>query len=829
MKKKIYVTHSAHLDLFWMGTMEQCMADGAKIIDDALQDLLSNPDRYFVIESVRFLEYYLWQNPDKTEAVKKLLETGQLEIGACYTDRLENHHDGESLVRNVIYGKDMLRKLTGHDTRIATHPDLPGLTEQTPQIYKKAQVEYYLFARGYYDGGRFLWKGLDDSYITAYNYPIHYTYYDFNKLMERIPQVEESIKSDVILISCSAGDLGTYDSFMLPTNEHVNLTSMLDTYNEEDHPYELIRGNVYETLLKMPQASLPVNYGESPCRWGTYGSATNVTSFRQEKELSARLTDAEKIVSMCSLRGIDCSSLQVAHPFQKTASSHDIRKYFDKKEAPATLNEWIDFAWRLQLVTQDHNYGGIGGITSDFDRSVFRTCACEILDSIIEFCIQKLADHFGSEGEIVIFNTLNWTRTHKISVNTDLNSQNSYAAVDHEGNYFPIVNDSVQPYFEASIPGFGYKCFHLEQTSDRSHSGIISETDGEIIMENYYYRLTVDKKSGAVSSIMDKEENQELVGDTLIGIIDAYEDYSVDVHEELYDKKLIDSTGSAQKKFIWGENELYTWIRITSEICDSKVELEIKLNKFEKEIAILPIIHWTGMEHTQLRMHLGLAPELTAIYYGVPYGIQKFGHYMEGAYPANPSDEISDSLFEEYREVQGWFALENENSGISISTNHSSFAFKQRNNVEAVLIRTVQSCGDSDVVIPNHGRQTFKFHLTSYRNTSVTRDDSFYKKSWSCQHPFYSALADTSVSTLPSSGSLLEFCESGILSVLREEGGHYTARLFSVNSTPGKLFVKHNGQELELEPVDLLGNPYEEDDTLAFGDIKTVSFSCHSE
>lgn len=51
----------------------------------------------------------------------------------------------------------------------------------------------------------------------------------------------------------------------------------------------------------------------------------------------------------------------------------------------------------------------------------------------------------------------------------------------------------------------------------------------------------------------------------------------------------------------------------------------------------------------------------------------------------------------------------------------------------------------------------------------------------------------------------------------------------SVNSTPGKPFVKHNGQELELEPVYLLGNPYEEDDILAFGDIKTVRFSCQSE
>ena len=81
MKEKVYATHSAHLDLFWMDTIEQCMANGAKIIDNAIQDLLTNPTKYFAVESVRFLEYYLYQNPDRLE---------------------ENHHDGESLIRNVV-------------------------------------------------------------------------------------------------------------------------------------------------------------------------------------------------------------------------------------------------------------------------------------------------------------------------------------------------------------------------------------------------------------------------------------------------------------------------------------------------------------------------------------------------------------------------------------------------------------------------------------------------------------------------------------------------------------------------------------------------------
>lgn len=823
MKKKIYITHSAHLDLFWMGTIEQCMSDGAEIINDAVEDMASDSGKYFVVESVRFLEYYLSKYPEKTELVKKLIKTGQLEVGACYTDRLENHHDGESLVRNVQYGKKLLKRLTGHDTKISAHPDLPGLAEQTPQIYKKCGVDYYLFARGYHDGGRFRWKALNDDCITAYNYPIHYTYYNFHELLNNIPEVQQAIQSDVVLISCSAGDLGQYNTFINQEDCRVNLTEMLDEYNKQDHPYELILGSVQNTLEKMPAASLPYNYGESPCRWGTYGSATNVSSFRQDKILSARLSDAEKLLALCRLEGIDCSELKISHPFKKYASSHSIRNYFDKKSEPSTLNEWIDFAWRLQLVTQDHNYGGIGGIASDFDRYVYKTCAMEIIESIFSFCTCKLAAKVGCHGDFIAFNTLNWNRSGKIFLPNPVSGP--YAAMDHEGNYFPVVTDSEGSYFIASVPSMGYKCFRLVETSVRSSVGNITETAKEVVLENSSYRLTVNKDLGAITQIYDKSLELELTGNSFIGIIDAYEDNSVDVHEELYDKPLMDSTRNAPKNIIYGENELSTWVRITTEICNSKVELTVTLNNLEKEISLSPVIYWTGVKNTQLRMHLGLASSLDNLYYGVPYGIQTFGHYMEGANPANPHDEISDALFDEYREIQGWFALEKDSRGISVSTDHSSFAFKKKNEMEAMLIRTVQSCGDSDVTVSNHGRQAFHFYLTSYEGTSVLKDDRYYKKSWSCQHPFYVAPIESSPFDGSPSGNFLKVSEDGILSVLSEENHSYTARFFSVSTTPGKIAVYSGPKPLPVTAVDLLGNPCEDDISLSFGDIKTVTFS----
>jgi hypothetical protein len=415
MKKKIYYIHSAHLDLFWMGNIEYCMDRGIKIIDAAVEDLSAHDEKHFTIESVRFLEYYLYRYPQKTEKVRRLLKSGQLETAACYTDRLENHYDGEALVRNVAYGKKMLKKLVNMDTEIALHPDLPGLAEQTPQIYKKAGVKYYFFARGYENGARFYWEALDGSRITAYNFPKHYAYYDFSKVMSRINEISGQIESDVILLSCSSGDLGDYGTFMDDRCNRIKLDDMIRRYNDDaDCPYELVMGNASMVMEQMGGGTLPVYSGESPCRWGTYGSATNVSSFKQDKRLAALLADAGKLVALCELHQIDLSNFSMEHPFDDTASNRPVRRYFDNIIRPSSPGEWLDFAWRLQLITHDHNYGGIDGNTSDFDRYIFKKAAGQITESLIHFCTKRITEESGESTGFCVFNLLNWDRTGEI-------------------------------------------------------------------------------------------------------------------------------------------------------------------------------------------------------------------------------------------------------------------------------------------------------------------------------------------------------------------------------------------------------------------------------
>ena len=65
--------------------------------------------------------------------------------------------------------------------------------------------------------------------------------------MKNIPKVEQSIQSDTVLLSCSAGDLCQYDTFMTANNMHVNLTAMLQNYyqNSEIDDLYLFLYNIF--------------------------------------------------------------------------------------------------------------------------------------------------------------------------------------------------------------------------------------------------------------------------------------------------------------------------------------------------------------------------------------------------------------------------------------------------------------------------------------------------------------------------------------------------------------------------------------------------------
>jgi len=124
------------------------------------------------------------------------------------------------------------------------------------------------------------------------------------------------------------------------------------------------------------------------------------------------------------------------------------------------------------------------------------------------------------ENSVAVFNPVNWERSGIVETDlpagTTLIDTTSGAPVPLEvlrqgkGIALPGFGPgSVRVRFLASdVPAVGYKLFAVKASKDRPQTG---EQLQSSVIENRFYRVTLDVASGAVSSIIDKQTGRELV------------------------------------------------------------------------------------------------------------------------------------------------------------------------------------------------------------------------------------------------------------------------------------------------------------------------------
>lgn len=735
----LHLIHSTHLDLYWIGEQSVCLEKGASIIDDALLLTEKDPSFHFFIESVRFLQYYVYKYPEHIELLKKNIDSGNVEISCCYTDREENTHDGEAMVRNAVYGKRLIRRLLERNTRVAHHPDLPGLAEQTPQIYSKCGVRYYLFSRGYQYGKRFRWRSPDGSEMIGCNFPIHYSYYNMDReVIPHLDQIREEAHSDNhLLLSCSAGDLGPLNTFMSKEGDGFVRRELLELVRQWNQNYPELHfqlDNSVRVLDSLPEEQLEILEGESPSKWGAHGTSSNVVLFQMDRRATDALCEAEYYYSLCMMQ-----NLKVACDFQQNPIAHQggsggERRYFDLKETPEGIPEWLDYGWQLLLVTQDHNFGGIEGAQSWFDRYIYLKAALEIAENVKSSSVKALADE--AQGDVTILNPLNWTRDEMISLPGDGEFGNIRFLQDACGIRYPALYtaDGWKAYVKG-IPACG--CLPL-QWCGKAEENVVSnprtlyEDEDRIYLSNAYYALVLNRKTGVLESIRDRKNGRDLSLAENFLSLDIYQDDSNSVNERELHPALEDSSRLHVRHVgVVEDNPFYTKLKVETEILNARMSIVIMVSHVRNEIRVIPEIRWYGALHLQARLHLGMGDKTDRIYYATPDAIAEKGKTMSELKIYAP-DEVCDEIYERYREVRGWYAIEGNTGGISVATDAGCFDFAGT-AVDAILFKNVYSCGDLDYVPANEGTLRWEFVIRSY--TGTWEEAETWRENWELRRP----------------------------------------------------------------------------------------------
>jgi alpha-mannosidase len=802
MKEEVYIIPGSHLDLFWMGTSNECLHKGAEILKEAIEICKDNHDFRFLVDSVVFVEYLVNNFPQYKDSLKKLIDSGQIEIAADYVDRLENQHGGESLIRQVVLGKRWLKENLGVDSVIAHHPDLPGITPQMPQIYKKCGVKYYLYGRGGFpDGLVYNWRSPDGSSIIACHYPRHYAYYSIEDVIENYSKIKEGFPLYLILAGLS-GDLASPNTM---GGYSEKLTEIIKRLNRDNNFLEFKLAIPSSIMRPYEDIPLPVKSGEIPSVWGTYGPATSVDIFILDKKAENDLLTLEKLLSL-----LKSLNLSIPEP-------QSLNEWKDLDGNPILKGNELSELWRMELFTQDHNYAGRGAIISESFKLETKKKVLNYTKEWIENCLKAIGENISSkEGiPIILFNPLSWERLEVVEIPIETFPE-EFSIIDTQGNPLPYekTKDSVR--LEVSLPPVGYKIVYVKKgvsSKDLEKDIRLKKLEDTLSIENKFYELQISLESGEITRIFDREIHQELLEQGKhLGILKFYTEEGTDVAERSAPLEINWNAARREVTVSIEEGGLSSTVLIKRNLGLFKAQIKdrVTLYKDIKRIDIDTAVSWGGARSFQLRYVFPFRKDLSTINYGVPFYTVRYPETMEGIKGPWKPDEV---LFEDWkhiREVANWIDLANDKFGLTLSSLSSSY-YITPGELEAVLFRTINSCGDSNYYYNTEFGKKFEFKFSITSGSGDWRLREAYQKGLELLNPILDAICNQGIgsSGIPEELSLFKVQTNGIVvtGIQPNEKG-ILVRYYNADGQDKDVVLRFFDKKYKFaQETDLIGNP----------------------
>jgi alpha-mannosidase len=137
----------AHIDLSWLWRWEETVHDVAfQTFKGTLAQMDKMPGLTFAQSQAAIYEAIEKNYPDLFKAIQAKVKAGTwLPVGGMWVEPDLNMPDGESLARQLLYGKRYFLDKFGVDVKVGWNPDSFGHNWQLPQIMAKAGLKYYIF------------------------------------------------------------------------------------------------------------------------------------------------------------------------------------------------------------------------------------------------------------------------------------------------------------------------------------------------------------------------------------------------------------------------------------------------------------------------------------------------------------------------------------------------------------------------------------------------------------------------------------------------------------------------------------------------------------
>ncbi|MFA5205326.1 MAG: glycoside hydrolase family 38 C-terminal domain-containing protein [Lentisphaeria bacterium] len=169
-----------HIDTVWMWRLAETRRKAGRTFATMLRYLDEFPEYTFLQSAPVLYEFCREDYPALYARLKAAVRAGRwCPEGAMYVEADCNLTAGESLVRQIVYGKRFFREEFGLDSQILWLPDVFGYTGSLPQLLKQAGVSLFVTTKITTEGGQeqplssFWWEGIDGTRVMGH-FPKNY-------------------------------------------------------------------------------------------------------------------------------------------------------------------------------------------------------------------------------------------------------------------------------------------------------------------------------------------------------------------------------------------------------------------------------------------------------------------------------------------------------------------------------------------------------------------------------------------------------------------------------------------------------------------------------
>ncbi|MBN1851534.1 MAG: hypothetical protein JW829_02385 [Pirellulales bacterium] len=543
---QIFFIPITHHDLGYTDTIENVMNQYADFYDDVLRFCRETDDwpeeaRYrYTVEGCWSLQHFVENRPQEVVAeLAKYVREGRIEIGALFGNEISALCSHEELIRLMYPSFRFGRQFQGA-IRTGSITDVPGLAWGLPTVMADAGVQYFFAGLPtYFEWGRddihtfwdesailrhgrpdaFRWIGPDGQSVLVY-YQGSYGFFgdvtgphSMADVMDRLPRELEKMQQDGTPFDVMRYIHNGVDNY--PPKSSIS--QIVREWNSRWAYPKLVVGtnSMFFEAIEKQCDQIRSFRGELPHTDYVVGAISTAKETAINRLAHNRWHAAEKLSTIAS---ITCG---MPYPAEKIRQAYNDMILYDEhtwgKDYPA--GELQDWAWN--------------------EKSHFAYRTAGQAEMVMDQSIRAIVDQIGRDDpsrRIVVFNPLSFDRTDVVRILRfeetepfDLIDEETGHAIPFqiltlEGPQAPVpyaayrhARGSFEPhelkdmiFIAENVPAMGYRTYRIRpSTGIGPATGSIHVKSGTL--ENRFFRIEVDPKTGGIRSLFDKELNREFV------------------------------------------------------------------------------------------------------------------------------------------------------------------------------------------------------------------------------------------------------------------------------------------------------------------------------